>query len=210
MSHKLKVGVLLSGSGTTLQNLLDLSAAGSLPVDVKLVIGTRPGAYGLERAKQAGIEQHLVPRRDFRSAREFSTAVAECLLPSELDLVLMAGLIHLFYIPEALTNRVMNIHPALIPSFSGRGFYDLHVHEAVIASGVKVSGCTVHFADNQYDTGPIILQQTVPVAFADTPQTLRDKVQTEERDAYPAAIRLFADGRLKIVGQRVEILAPTA
>jgi len=202
----LKTGVLLSGGGTTLQNLLDLAGNGELPLDIRVVIGTKSGAYGQQRAELAGIDNHLVPRRDFSSAQEFSRAVAECLAPHALDLVLMAGLIHLFYIPDAMQNKVMNIHPALIPSFSGRGFYDRHVHDAVIASGVKFSGCTVHFADNRYDTGPIILQKIVPVTFDDTPETLREKVQAAEREAYPEAIRLFAAGKLETAGRRVRIL----
>lgn len=206
MTRRLKTGVLLSGSGTTLQNLLDRADAGTLPIDVRVVVATKSGARGAERARTARIAAHDVTRRAYRDHHGFSDAVAERLAEHDLDLVLMAGLLHLWIIPERYKGKVMNIHPALIPAFSGAGFYDMRVHEAVIASGVKVSGCTVHFADNQYDHGPIILQKTTPVTFDDTPETLRERIQQLERQAYPEAIQLFADGRLRIEQGRVEIL----
>ena len=202
---KVKTAVLLSGGCTTLQNLIDLAAAGELPIEVTVVIASKAGAYGLERARQAGIEASELPRKSHPDSASWSAAVNEALAPHAPELVLMAGLIHLWLMPEAYAGKVMNIHPSLIPAFCGKGMYDLRVHQAVVAAGVKHSGCTVQFADQAYDTGPIILQRTVPVRFEDTPTDVRDRVQAAEREAYPEAIRLFAAGRLQLDGRRVRV-----
>jgi formyltetrahydrofolate-dependent phosphoribosylglycinamide formyltransferase len=202
----LRLAVLLSGSGTTLQNLLDRSADGRLPARVVLVVSNRWDAYGLQRAEKAGIPTALIPRKDCASAEEFGRRIFDACRESQVDLVCLAGFLQFLPIPEDFVGRVMNIHPALIPAFCGKGYYGQRVHEAALAYGVKVSGCTVHFADNVYDHGPIILQRPVPVLDDDTAETLGQRVFQQECEAYPEAIRLFAEGRLRIGGRRVRIV----
>ncbi len=202
----LRLGVLLSGGGTTLANIMEQIAAGQLAAEVATVMASRPGTRGEAMGRQAGIATHLVDRRQFGSVEQFSEAINMHLDEADVDLVCLAGFLSLWHIPDRYLGRVMNIHPALIPSFCGKGMYGHHVHEAVVASGVKVSGCTVHFADNQYDHGPIVLQRTVPVHFDDTPDDVAARVFKEECQAYPEAIRLFAQGRLKIENHRVKII----
>lgn len=201
----LRLAVLLSGSGTTLQNLLDLSAAGKLPAQVVLVISSKAEAYGLQRAYRANVPAAVVERQGARSRGEFSGRIFDLCRQASADLVCLAGFLHLVEIPADFSLRVMNVHPALIPAFCGKGMYGHHVHEAVLKAGVKVTGCTVHFADNQYDHGPIILQRPVPVLDDDTPETLAARVQEAEREAYPEAIRLFAEGRLVVEGRKVRV-----
>jgi phosphoribosylglycinamide formyltransferase 1 len=201
----IRLAVLLSGSGTTLQNLLDRCGDGRLHARVVLVVANQAGAFGLERARRAGIEHAVVNRKEAGSLEEFSRRIFDRCRNANAGLVCMAGFLQLIQVPDDFLGRVMNIHPALIPSFCGKGFYGHHVHEAVIASGAKVTGCTVHFADNQYDHGPIILQRPVPVHEDDTPETLAARVFEQECAAYPEAIRLFAEGRLRIDGRRVRI-----
>jgi phosphoribosylglycinamide formyltransferase 1 len=205
MHQPLRLGVLISGGGTTLQNLLERSADGRLPARVVLVVSSRPDAFGLQRAATAGVPSAVVERKSCASRDEFSRRIFGLCREAGVDLVCMAGFLQLLPIPDDFAGRVMNIHPALIPAFCGKGFYGHHVHEAALAYGVKVSGCTVHFADNQYDHGPIILQRPVPVLDDDTPATLADRVFAEECEAYPQAIRLFAEGRLRVVGRRVVV-----
>jgi formyltetrahydrofolate-dependent phosphoribosylglycinamide formyltransferase len=205
MPSPLRLAVLLSGGGTTLQNLLDRSADGRLPAKVVLVVASRPDAFGLFRAEQAGVPTLVVPRKGCASAEEFSQRIFDACRQAQVELVCLAGFLQLLPIPADYEGRVLNIHPALIPAFCGKGFYGHHVHEAALAAGVKVSGCTVHFADNQYDHGPIVLQRTVPVLEQDTPDTLAARVFEQECEAYPEAIRLFAEGRLSIEGRRVHI-----
>jgi len=207
-TQPVRLGVLLSGSGRTLQNFLDRIAAGTLPAKVEVVIASKPGVKGLERAARAGIDHFTVHRKEYPDSRAHSTAINEILARYEIDLICLAGYMHLYYFPEAFRGRIMNIHPALIPAFCGKGYYGHHVHEAVINSGAKVTGCTVHFVDEQYDHGPIIVQKTVPVLDDDTPDTVADRVFGQECEAFPEAIRLFAEGRLKIEGQRVRVLPP--
>src|SRR5271156_1462024 len=163
MKSPLRLAVLLSGSGTTLQNLIDRSGAGRLPAQVVLVISSKADAFGLERARKAGLPTVVVARRDCADAQEFSRRVFEPIRRAEADLVCMAGFLQLLPIPDDFLGRVMNIHPSLIPAFCGKGFSGHRVHGAVLEFGAKVSGCTVHSPDNQYDHGPIILQRTVPV-----------------------------------------------
>ena len=203
-TQPLRVGVLLSGSGRSLQNLLDLSAAGELPIEIKLVISSRTDAFGLERARTAGVPTCVIARRD-TPAETFDQAITDALVQADVDLVCMAGFMSLWTIPERFAGRVMNIHPALLPDFGGKGFYGDRVHQAVIDAGGKITGCTVHFADNEYDHGPIIVQRTVPVLDDDTPKTLAARVFEQETLAYPEAIRLFAAGRLRITGSRVSV-----
>src|SRR5206468_12914990 len=150
----------------------------------------------------------VITRRDAGSREEFSKRIFDLCRREQAELVCMAGFLQLITVPDDFLGRVMNIHPALIPAFCGKGFYGHHVHEAVLAYGVKVSGCTVHFTDNQYDHGPIVLQRTVPVFDDDTPDTLAARVFEQECEAYPDAIRLFAEGQLSIEGRRVRVLPP--
>jgi formyltetrahydrofolate-dependent phosphoribosylglycinamide formyltransferase len=205
MMADLSLAVLLSGSGTTLQNFLDRIADGRLRARIVQVVASRADAFGLERARRAGIPTAVVERKSCPSTEEFSRRIFELCRTAGADLCLLAGFLQLVLIPDDFRNRVLNIHPALIPAFSGKGFYGHRVHEAALACGVKVSGCTVHFADNQYDHGPIILQRVVPVLDDDTPETLAARVFEQECEAYPEAVRLFAEGRLQIDGRRVRI-----
>jgi phosphoribosylglycinamide formyltransferase 1 len=206
MISPINLAVLLSGSGRTLQNFIDLIKAGQLPVRIQAVIGSKEDAYGLERARQNNLPAHLVRRKDFKSTDAFSAALNEALKPYPIDLITMAGFINLYRIPDIYTGKVMNIHPALLPQFGGKGYYYDQVHKAVLESGAKFTGCTVHFADNVYDHGPIILQRIVSVSDDDTLETLGEKVFHEELIAYPEAISLFAQNRLKIEGRRVKIM----
>ena len=202
----LKLAVLLSGGGTTLQNILDRIDAGELPASVQVVIGSRPDAYGLERARRRNIDTHVIRRRDFPNSAAFSDAITQALEPYQPGLVLLAGFMQFYRVPPQYMGKVMNIHPALIPGFCGQGFYGHLVHAAVLEYGAKVSGCTVHFVDNQYDHGPIIVQKAVPVLEGDTPELLAARVFEKECEAYPEAVKLFAEGRLLIEGRRVKVL----
>ncbi|MFM7151666.1 MAG: phosphoribosylglycinamide formyltransferase [Gemmataceae bacterium] len=203
MKRPLRLGVLLSGSGSTLQNLIDHIADGKLPARIQTVISSKDGVLGIDRARQAHLPVHVVTRKSCSSAEEFSKKVlGYC---EDVDLVCMAGFLQFLPVPEAFIGRVMNIHPALLPAFGGKGFHGLHVHQAALECGVKFSGCTVHFADNEYDHGPIILQKVVPVLDEDTPESLQQRVFAAECEAYPEAIRLFGEGRLQIVGRRVRV-----
>lgn len=202
----LRLAVLLSGSGTTLQNLLDCCADGRLDAEVVIVVSNKANAYGLERARNAGVPTAVVERKSCATREEFSQRIFDHCRQAQADLVCLAGFMQLIIIPDDFTNRVMNVHPALIPAFCGKGYYGHHVHEAVLEYGAKVSGCTVHFADNQYDHGPIILQRVVEVRDDDTAETLAARVQEVERTVYPEAIRLFGQGKLKVEGRRVRVV----
>jgi len=197
--------VLVSGGGTTLRNLIQKIAAGELPVAIRLVISSSPAAGGLRFAEQAGIATTVIERKAFASQEAFSAALFEHCRRAQADLVVMGGFLKRLTIPGDFANRVTNIHPALIPAFCGEGFYGRRVHEAVLEYGVKLSGCTVHFADNQYDHGPVILQKAVPVLDDDTPDTLAARVFQAECAAYPEAIGLIAEGRVRVEGRRVKI-----
>lgn len=192
MKVPVHLGVLLSGSGRTLQNLLDRIEDGSLPARIEVVVSSHPEAFGLERARRRGIPAQAVPCGDFPDAESFSAAVTEVLRRHPIDLVVMAGFIRRYLFPPDYEGRVLNIHPALLPKFGGKGFYGHKVHEAVLAAGEKESGCTVHFADHRYDRGPIVLQKRVPVRPGDTPESLAERVFQAECEAYPEAIRQVA------------------
>ena len=202
----LKLAILLSGSGTTLQNILDEIAAGRLDASVEIVIGSKPGLKGLERAAAAKVMNFVVERARFDDLAAFSKAVFDLVDDANVDLVCLAGWLCLLDVPAAYAGRILNIHPALLPSFGGKGMYGRKVHQAVIDHGCKVSGCTVHFVDASYDTGPIVLQRTCPVLDDDTADTLAARVFEQESLAYPEAIRLYAQRRLKIEGRRVRAL----
>lgn len=202
----LRIAVLLSGSGTTLQNILDCCASGAIGGDVVFVGSSRIDAYGLTRAAEAGIPNHAFPRKDYDSVEAFSNAIWGQVDTFTPDLIVLAGFMSLIHVPKQYEGRIMNVHPALIPSFCGKGMYGHHVHQAVLDYGAKLTGVTVHFVDAEYDNGPIIMQSTVPVEEGDTADTLADRVQAEERALYPKAIQLFAEGRLQIDGRVVRVL----
>lgn len=210
MPEPIRLAVLLSGGGTTLQNFLDRIDQGRLNATVVVVVASRPDAYGLVRAQNRGIPTHVVERKKFKDAASFSETINAALARHKIDLVCLAGFMVMWKMPDEYVGRVMNIHPALIPAFCGKGCYGHFVHEAVLESGVKVSGCTVHFADRRYDHGPIIVQKTVPVLDDDTPETLAARVFEKECEAYPESIQLFAEGRLRIDGRRVRVMPKTA
>jgi formyltetrahydrofolate-dependent phosphoribosylglycinamide formyltransferase len=194
----LNLAILISGGGRTLQNFIDLICRRELDAAIRVVVSSSAKAAGNGRARAAGLSLEVVERRRYPSAESFSEAVTQALAPHPVDLVLLAGFLHLWKFPERYRGRVMNIHPALLPRHGGRGMYGHHVHEAVLAAGEKESGCTVHFADHQYDRGPVILQRRVPVLPGDTPATLADRVFEAERSAYPEAVRLFAEGKARM------------
>jgi phosphoribosylglycinamide formyltransferase-1 len=199
------MAVLISGGGTTLKNFIEKIDAGLLNLSIVLVVSSNPNAGGLKHAERAGIPAAVVIRKDYDSQEQFSKAIFDHCRRAGAKLVAMGGFLKQISVPEDFTNRVVNIHPALIPAFCGKGFYGHSVHEAALDYGVKVSGCTVHFADNQYDHGPVILQKAVPVLDDDTPETLAARVFEAECEAYPEALRLIAAGRVSVVGRRVRI-----
>jgi phosphoribosylglycinamide formyltransferase 1 len=200
-----RIAVLISGGGTTLRNFIEKIAAGTLPVEIALVISSSPTAKGLRFAADAGIDRVVIDRREFESQDDFSRAIFDHCRERNVDLVVMAGFLKRVTIPNDFAARVVNIHPGLIPAFCGQGFYGHKVHEAVLEYGAKLSGCTVHFADNQYDHGPVILQKAVRVLDDDTPETLAARVFEAECEAYPEALRLIAAGRVSLGGRRVRI-----
>ena len=206
MKSTIRLAVFLSGNGTTLQNLLDRIADGQLKAQIVLVASNHADAFGLVRAENIGIPTTVVDRKTFPSREEFSRTLFDLCRKHRAELVCLAGFLQLIQIPDDFQGRVMNIHPALIPAFCGKGYYGHHVHEAALAYGVKITGCTVHFCDNQYDHGPIILQRPVAVLEGDTADSLAARVFEQECEAYPEAIQLFAEGRLRIEGRRVRIL----
>jgi phosphoribosylglycinamide formyltransferase 1 len=207
----LKLAVLISGSGRTLKNFIDLAAEGGLPVDIRLVISSTSKAGGLKFAEEAGIPTQVIRREDFAAGaagdKPYGDAVFAACRADEVDYVAMAGFLKLAPVPDDFAGRVLNIHPALIPSFCGPGMYGHHVHQAVLDAGVKVTGCTVHFVDNEYDRGPIIWQQPVPVFDDDTASSLAARVFQTEKEAYPHVLKLLASGRVKLDGRRVTMLA---
>jgi formyltetrahydrofolate-dependent phosphoribosylglycinamide formyltransferase len=188
----IKLAVLVSGGGTTLQNFLDHIADGRLDASIEVVISSTSDAYALERARNAGIDAHVVRRRDFETDEAFSDAISSIIDRYEVDLVLGAGFMRRWLFPPRYAGRMLNTHGALLPKFGGQGMWGHHVHEAVLAAGETESGCTVHIADHEYDHGPILVQKKVPVLPDDTPDTLAARVQQAEREAYPEAVRLMA------------------
>lgn len=202
----LKIAVLISGSGRTLKNFIDLAAEGGLPVDIRLVVSSSARARGLEYAAENGIASMVVRRNTFSTDREFGDATFAACRNAGVEYVVMAGFMKLAPVPEDFAGRVVNIHPSLIPAFCGHGMYGDRVHQAVIDAGVKVTGCTVHFVDNIYDHGPIIWQQPVPVFEDDTADTLGKRVFEAEKEAYPQVLKLLAAGRIKLENGRVTTL----
>lgn len=204
--HKaIRLGVLISGSGRTMLNILECIKRGEFNARIVVVISSLSTVAGVERARDAGLPVKIIRKKDFPDIDAFSGRIAAELMAAKVDLVIQGGWLCLWTIPPQYENRVMNIHPALLPSFGGRGMWGHHVHEAVLAAGCKVSGCTVHFCTNEYDKGPIIVQRVCPVEDDDTPDTLAARVFEQECLAYPEAIRLFAEGRLQVEGNRVRV-----
>ena len=208
MSHK-RIAVLVSGGGTNLQALIDAQGRGELGGGtIAAVISSKDGAYALERAKKAGIPGYVLPRKAYDSNREMTVALVEMLKDLEIDLVVLAGCMIIFTeeLVQAYPNAIMNVHPALIPAFCGKGFYGLHVHEEALSYGVKLSGATVHFVSEECDGGPIIAQKAVPVMQGDTPEILQRRIMEEaEWKLLPEAVRLFCEGRLRVEGRNVMI-----
>ncbi len=205
MRPPLRLAGLVSGGGRTLVNIARRIEAGQLPARIELVIASRPDAPAIERAAGLGLEVRVATPAGKGGDGARHDRISAWLLERGIDLVCLAGYLLWFRVDPPFTGRVMNIHPALLPDFGGRGMFGLRVHRAVLASGRKVTGCTVHFVDDQYDHGPIILQRTCPVLPGDDEHTLAARVFAEECLAYPEAIALFADGRLRIVDGRVRI-----
>ena len=204
-----RIAVLVSGGGTNLQALIDAQARGELGGgEIVAVISSKAGAFALERAAKAGIPGYVIPRKEYDSNRAMTVAVVEKLLALEIDLVVLAGCMVIFTeeLVNTYPNAIMNVHPALIPSFCGVGYYGLHVHEAALAYGVKLSGATVHFVSEECDGGPIIAQKAVPVLEGDTPETLQRRIMEEaEWKLLPEAVALFCEDRITVEGRRVII-----
>ncbi|MBE7000748.1 MAG: phosphoribosylglycinamide formyltransferase [Ruminococcaceae bacterium] len=204
-----RIAVLVSGGGTNLQALIDAQARGELGGgEIVAVISSKAGAFALERAAKAGIPGYVIPRKEYESNRAMTVAVVEKLRALEIDLVVLAGCMVIFTeeLVNTYPNAIMNVHPALIPSFCGVGYYGLHVHEAALAYGVKLSGATVHFVSEECDGGPIIAQKAVPVLEGDTPETLQRRIMEEaEWKLLPEAVALFCEDRITVEGRRVII-----
>lgn len=204
------IGVLVSGGGTNLQKLIDVEKAGGIQDGkLRVVISSKPGVYALERAKAAGIETVTLARRDFSDVEAYSRALLDELRKRDVGLVVLAGFLTITSeeFVRAFSNRIINVHPALLPAFGGKGYYGLHVHEAVLERGVKVTGATVHFVNEICDGGPIILQKAVEVREGDTPEMLQRRVMEEaEWLLLPRAVSLFCQGRLSVENGVVHIL----
>jgi formyltetrahydrofolate-dependent phosphoribosylglycinamide formyltransferase len=201
----LRLGILISGSGRTMINFQEQIKQKQLDAEIAIVISSRSETVGVEKARAAGLPLEIIRKKDFPDLDTFSRQIRKTLLKAKVDLVLQAGWLCLWKIPAEFENRVMNIHPALLPSFGGQGMWGHHVHEAVLKAGCKVSGCTVHFCTNEYDKGPIVLQRCCPVKEDDTPDTLAARVFQQECIAYPEAIKLFSQGKIRIKENRVFI-----
>ena len=209
MLNNKKIAVLVSGGGTNLQALIDAQGRGELGRgEITLVIASKPGVYALERAANAGIEGRVLARKDYDSIAAYSKALADEMTAAGIDLVVLAGFLTIIdeQVYEAFPNRILNVHPALIPSFCGKGYYGLHVHEAALEKGVKVSGATVHIVTPECDAGPIILQKAVAVQQDDTPEVLQRRIMEEaEWKILPEAVRLFCDGKITVEDNKVRI-----
>ena len=203
------IGVLVSGGGTNLQKLIDAERAGNIENGkLRVVIASNPEAYALKRAEQAGIEHFALRRKDYPDVDTYSQALIDALKERDIDLVVLAGFLTITgdNFVEAFRNRIINVHPALLPAFGGKGYYGLHVHEAALARGVKVTGATVHFVNEICDGGPIILQKAVAVKEGDTPETLQRRVMEEaEWILLPQAVSLFCQGKLTVEDSTVHI-----
>ena len=204
-----RIAVLVSGGGTNLQALIDAGQRGELGGgEIAAVISSKAGAYALERAAKAGIPGYVLPRKSFESNQAMTIALVDMMKDMNIDLVVLAGCMIIFTqeLIDAYPNAIMNVHPALIPSFCGQGFYGLHVHEEALKYGVKLSGATVHFVSAECDGGPIIAQKAVAVHYDDTPETLQQRIMEEaEWKILPEAVRLFCEDRISVEGRKVII-----
>lgn len=196
------IAVLVSGGGTNLQALIDAQNSGAIKNGkITCVIASKPDAYALERAKNNNIPTLVIPRKEYDSVRDYTRAVTDALIEKKADLVVYAGFMTILdeQIVKAFPNRMMNVHPSLIPSFCGKGFYGLHVHEEVLKKGVKLTGATIHFVTEECDGGPIILQKAVEVKNGDTPEILQRRVMEEaEWVILPKAVSLFCEDRIEV------------
>ncbi len=201
-----KIAILASGSGSNLQSIIDNVENGFLNCKIEMVIGSCEGIYAIERAKRHNIDTFIVSKKDYGDA--ISYKILELVKKREIDLIVLAGYISILEgsLLEEYKDKIINIHPSLIPSFCGEGMYGLNVHKAVIESGVKVSGCTIHFVNNEVDGGSIILQEAVKVYFSDTPENLQKRVLKKEHKLLPLAIKYISEGKVKIKDGRVNIL----
>ena len=203
-----KIAVLISGGGTTLKNLIQWRDEQKLSAQIELVISNNPVAGGLAYASEADIPRLVVNHKEFDDIATFSNAIFSAIQAANIDLVVMGGFLRRLTIPPAYENRVINIHPSLIPAFCGKGFYGQKVHQAVIDYGCKLSGCSVHYVDDQYDHGPIIAQETVPVKTMDTANTLAKRIFAKEGQVYPTVINAILEGNVEIKNRCVEISKP--
>ena len=204
---QVKIGVLISGSGTNLQSLIDNIETGNIKGRIAVVISNRKDAYGLERARQKNIDAVYIRQKDYESFEIFNDAIIDELKRHNVELVVLAGYLKILtskFIDE-YRNRIINIHPSLIPAFCGKGYYGIKVHEEVIKYGVKLSGATVHFVDEEADTGPIIIQEAVEVGYEDTAETLQQKVLKIEHKILPLAVKYYCEGKIQISGRKVKI-----
>ncbi len=201
----LRVAVLLSGSGTSLENLFEHIDRDKLNAEIAVVISSKPDAFGLERARRRGVPAVAVWRAKLPEIGAFNDAIHAELAKYDVDLVACLGFLSLFELRGKFEGRTLNVHPSLIPAFCGKGYYGRRVQESVLEAGLKVSGATVHFVDEEYDRGPILLQEAVPVLEDDTPDSLAERVQQAERRLLPRAISLIAAGRVQIEGRRTRI-----
>ena len=206
--NKTKIAVLVSGGGTNLQALIDAEQRGELGNGViSLVIASKPDVYALERAKKHGIASKVLARKEYDSIASYSKALADAMEAENIDLVVLAGFLTIIdeQVYERFPNRILNVHPALIPSFCGMGYYGIHVHEKAIEYGVKLSGATVHFVEADVDGGAIIMQRAVPVEPNDTPESLQARILKEEHKMLPECVKLLCQGKVRKVGRKVYI-----
>lgn len=204
---RVRIGVLISGSGSNLQSIIDNINNGFIDGDIKVVISNKEDAYGLERARQHNIDAVFLNEKSYKNKEEYNKKIIELLDDYEVELVVLAGYLKILtkeFINQ-YENKIINIHPSLIPSFCGKGYYGMRVHEEVINYGVKITGATVHFVNEKADEGPIILQKTVNVNDDDTKETIQNKVLEVEHELLPMAVKLYCENRLKIVGRKVII-----
>lgn len=203
-----RIGVLVSGGGSNLQAIIDSIENGNLEAEIAVVISNKPGVFALERAARHGISSEIIDHHDYPTVQEFTGAILNSFKKNQVDLVCLAGFLRILdrLLTDAYPNRVLNIHPALLPAFGGKGMYGHHVHEAVIASGAKYSGATVHLVTPETDMGPIVLQGIVEISDTDTPESLAEKVLKIEHRIFPEAVKLLLDERITIDGMRTKLI----